>query len=101
LNYVAVIALIFGAAFFLKLAFENEWIGEKVRILIGVLCGAFLELFRTIGTDPQPEEAERHARTLAVAAEQIDVDGAVERGKRLTADDAAALARDVLEAVSA
>jgi len=42
LNYVAVIALIFGAAFFLKLAFENEWIGEKVRILIGVLCGAFL-----------------------------------------------------------
>jgi uncharacterized membrane protein len=42
LNYVAVIALIFGAAFFLKLAFDNEWIGEKVRILIGVLCGAFL-----------------------------------------------------------
>jgi uncharacterized membrane protein len=42
LNYVAVIALIFGAAFFLKLAFDNGWIGEKVRILIGVLCGAFL-----------------------------------------------------------
>jgi len=94
LTYREVTAYAFGVA-------AEIAVRERRAEVAAVLCGAFLELFRTIGTDPQPEEAERHARTLAVAAEQIDVDGAVERGKRLTADDAAALARDVLEAVSA
>lgn len=42
LNYIGIIALLFGAAFFLKHAFESQWIGEKTRILAGIICGAAL-----------------------------------------------------------
>ena len=62
----------------------------------GVLSGAFVELFRTIGTEPQREEAERHEATMEGARRLIDVDAAVERGKALTLDEAAALAHEVL-----
>ncbi len=64
-----------------------------------VLGGAFLGLFREMGTDPQPEEAERHASMLALAAEQLEIADAVERGKGLQTEDAVALAREVLDAV--
>ena len=64
-----------------------------------VLGGAFLELFRAMGTDPQPEEAERHASMLALAGEQIDIADAVEQGQALRTEDAVALAREVLDAV--
>ncbi|HET8742439.1 MAG TPA: BTAD domain-containing putative transcriptional regulator [Gaiella sp.] len=64
-----------------------------------VLGGAFLELFRAMGTDPQPEEAERHASMLALAGEQIDIADAVEQGQALGTEDAVALAREVLDAV--
>jgi predicted ATPase/DNA-binding SARP family transcriptional activator len=64
-----------------------------------VLSGAFVELFRAIGTEPQPEEAERHSATRAAAAREIDVEEAVERGSQLTTDEAVALARDVLEVI--
>ena len=64
-----------------------------------VLGGAFLALFREIGTAPQPEEAERHAALLAEAAGQVDVEAALERGRSLTTDEAVALARDVLAGV--
>lgn len=42
LNYAGIIALIFGAAFFLKHAFDNEWIGEEARVLTGAVCGGAL-----------------------------------------------------------
>jgi tetratricopeptide (TPR) repeat protein len=65
----------------------------------GMLGGAFSELFRAIGSDPQTAEAERLATTLARVSGEIDVDAAVERGKSMTADEALALARDVIAAV--
>ncbi len=65
----------------------------------GMLGGAFSELFRAIGRDPQTAEAERLAATLARASGAIDVDAAVERGRAMTADEALALARDVIAAV--
>jgi predicted ATPase/DNA-binding SARP family transcriptional activator len=64
-----------------------------------VLGGAFVALFREIGAEPQPEEAERHAAMLAEAARQVDVEAALERGRSLTTDEAVALARDVLAGV--
>lgn len=45
LNYVGIIALIFGTAFFLKHAFENDWIGERARILTGAICGGALLVY--------------------------------------------------------
>lgn len=45
LNYIGIIALIFGAAFFLKHAFDNDWIGEKERIFAGIICGGGLIFF--------------------------------------------------------
>jgi tetratricopeptide (TPR) repeat protein len=64
----------------------------------GVLGGAFVELFESIGTEPQREEAQRHAATLAAAADLIDVEAAVTRGRALTLEEATGLARDVLSA---
>lgn len=37
LGWVGISTLLFGAAFFLKYAFENQWIGELGRVLIGVV----------------------------------------------------------------
>jgi tetratricopeptide (TPR) repeat protein len=62
----------------------------------GALCGAFLELFASIGTEPQRAEAQRHAETLEGVSRVTDADAAVARGRVLTIDEATGLARDVL-----
>lgn len=36
---IGVAALVLGAGFFLKLAFENDWIGETGRVILGILGG--------------------------------------------------------------
>jgi hypothetical protein len=61
-----------------------------------VLGGAFLELFAAIGTEPQREEAQRHAATLEAVSRVTDVDAAVAHGRSLTTVEATDLARDVL-----
>lgn len=38
-NWIGVVAICFGVAFFLKYAFENQWIGPTGRVLIGVVIG--------------------------------------------------------------
>lgn len=42
LGRIGVLALIFGVAFFLKYAFENDWIGETGRVAIGIISGMVL-----------------------------------------------------------
>ncbi|MBI4338760.1 MAG: DUF2339 domain-containing protein, partial [Chloroflexi bacterium] len=45
LNWLAIIgavALTLGVGFFLRLAFENDWIGERGRIVLGLASGAAL-----------------------------------------------------------
>lgn len=42
LNRIGIVALLMATAFFLKYAFDNEWIGERGRIAIGLLAGASL-----------------------------------------------------------
>ncbi|HLJ94289.1 MAG TPA: DUF2339 domain-containing protein [Gemmataceae bacterium] len=42
LGWVAVVLLLFAAAFFLKYAFENRWIGELGRVACGVVIGIVL-----------------------------------------------------------
>jgi uncharacterized membrane protein len=42
LGWLAVILFVFAAAFFLKYAFDNNWIGELGRVAIGVVIGAGL-----------------------------------------------------------
>ena len=40
---IGVVAIVIGTAFFLKLAFDNNWIGELGRVVLGILGGlAFL-----------------------------------------------------------
>lgn len=39
LGWTGISILLFGAAFFLKLAFDNRWIGELGRVSIGLLAG--------------------------------------------------------------
>ncbi|HSE97174.1 MAG TPA: DUF2339 domain-containing protein, partial [Blastocatellia bacterium] len=39
LNRIGIIAITFGVAFFLKYAFENQWIGPAGRVGIGVVLG--------------------------------------------------------------
>lgn len=45
LNWLAIIgalALAIGAGFFLRLAFENNWIGETGRVIVGIVTGIVL-----------------------------------------------------------
>ena len=39
---IGVVALILGVGFFLKLAFDNDWIGETGRVALGILGGMAL-----------------------------------------------------------
>ncbi|NQW17689.1 MAG: DUF2339 domain-containing protein [Chloroflexi bacterium] len=39
---IGVLAVVIGMGFFLKLAFDNEWVGETGRIAIGIAIGAVL-----------------------------------------------------------
>jgi uncharacterized membrane protein len=45
LNRIGIAALLVGAAFFLKYAFENEWIGPAARVGIGIVCGVALMIW--------------------------------------------------------
>ncbi len=42
LHYVGILAVLFAVAFFLKYAFENNWIGPRGRVGIGLLTGSAL-----------------------------------------------------------
>ncbi len=44
LNRIGAIALIIGVGFFLKYAFDNNWITETMRVLIGIVVGMALLL---------------------------------------------------------
>ncbi len=39
LNRIGVLAFLFGVAFFLKYAFDNRWIGETGRVILGLITG--------------------------------------------------------------
>jgi uncharacterized membrane protein len=45
LNRIGVFALLIGAAYFLKLAFDNGWIGPSGRVAIGLIAGIVLVAF--------------------------------------------------------
>lgn len=45
LIYVGIIAMLFAAAFFIKYAFDNRWVGPRGRIAVGLLCGSILVLW--------------------------------------------------------
>ncbi len=53
LNRIGILAVLVGMAWFLKLAFDREWIGPGIRIVIGLACAAALvvwsERFRRQG----------------------------------------------------
>jgi uncharacterized membrane protein len=40
LNWVGIVLVTFGILFFLKFAYDNEWIGPRGRIAVGVIVGA-------------------------------------------------------------
>jgi uncharacterized membrane protein len=42
LNRVGVVALVLGVGYFIKLAFDNQWVGELGRVAIGFLVGLIL-----------------------------------------------------------
>ncbi len=42
LNRVGILALLFAVSFFLKYAFENNWVGPRGRVAIGLLLGSAL-----------------------------------------------------------
>ncbi len=53
LNRIGILTVLIGMAWFLKLAFDRDWIGPGIRILIGLACAAALvvwsERFRRKG----------------------------------------------------
>jgi uncharacterized membrane protein len=42
LNYVGILALLFAVAFFIKYAFDNNWVGPRGRVAIGLLLGTLM-----------------------------------------------------------
>jgi uncharacterized membrane protein len=61
LNRIGAIALIIGVGFFLKYAFDKNWINEWVRVLIGVAIGGAL----------LAGAARSHGRGLAIFAQGL------------------------------
>ena len=45
LNWIGIIALLLGTSFFLKYAFDNNWIGPSGRVTIGVIAGIVLIVY--------------------------------------------------------
>ncbi|HEY6357356.1 MAG TPA: DUF2339 domain-containing protein, partial [Vicinamibacterales bacterium] len=45
LNWIGIAALLIGTAFFLKYAFDNNWIGPLGRVTIGLLAGTALVVY--------------------------------------------------------
>ncbi|MGD2271771.1 MAG: DUF2339 domain-containing protein, partial [Desulfobacterales bacterium] len=45
LNWVGIVMLLIGIAFFLKYAYDNDWIGPKGRLAIGTLFGITAVIF--------------------------------------------------------
>ncbi|HXN22748.1 MAG TPA: DUF2339 domain-containing protein [Candidatus Dormibacteraeota bacterium] len=45
LNRIGIVAILFGVSYFLKYAFENNWIGPGGRIVIGLIAGIALVLW--------------------------------------------------------
>ena len=41
-NRIGIVALLIAVSYFLKLAFDNNWIGESGRVAVGVLLGALM-----------------------------------------------------------
>ena len=39
LNRIGIVAVLVGVSYFLKYAFDNEWVGPAVRVVIGLLSG--------------------------------------------------------------
>lgn len=65
LGWAAVLLIFLAAAFFLKYAFENRWIGELGRVTLGVLAGV---LFTWLGL-------ERHRRGWRYLSQILTVGG--------------------------
>ena len=42
LHYVGIVALLFATAFFIKYAFDNNWVGARGRVAIGLIAGALV-----------------------------------------------------------
>ena len=61
-----------------------------------MLCGAFEEQFGSLGT-PQAEEAERLRRVRERAGPLVDLEELMERGRRLTLEEAVALVQGVID----
>lgn len=45
LNRIGIVALLVATAFFLKYAFENDWVGPSGRVAIGLLAGTVLLVY--------------------------------------------------------
>lgn len=54
LNRVGAVALIIGVAFFLKYAFDRDWISPVVRVLMGVVLGSALVVMASRQRDKLP-----------------------------------------------
>lgn len=39
LNRIGIVAVVFGVAFFIKYAFDNDWIGPTGRVVLGIVSG--------------------------------------------------------------
>src|SRR5262249_24950340 len=56
INRIGIIAILFGVAYFIKYAFDNNWIGPGGRVAIGVVAGIAVllwsERFRSKGYAP-------------------------------------------------
>ena len=41
-NRIGIVAILIAVSYFLKLAFDNNWIGPAGRVMVGILLGAFM-----------------------------------------------------------
>jgi uncharacterized membrane protein len=61
LNRIGVVLVLFGVAFFLKYAFDNRWIGETGRVILGFVAGL---IFLGLGERYQRQGYRRFSQGL-------------------------------------
>src|SRR5260370_29659239 len=48
LNRIGIVAMLFGVTYFLKHAFDNDWIGPKGRVAIGLIAGIAIVIWSEV-----------------------------------------------------
>src|SRR2546426_4502018 len=76
LNRIGIVAMLVGVSYFIKLAFDNNWIGPGGRIAIGLLAGIGLLIWRERFRNPGDKAVSYFLKALGIGTLYLSLWGA-------------------------